>query len=75
MKIILVRYGELTLKGKNRSEFERVLYNNIKKQLSEFQINFYKDRNRIYLEIENDDRFEEIEKILKFKKKTNQIKQ
>ena len=33
MKIILVRYGELTLKGKNRSEFERVLYNNIKKQL------------------------------------------
>ena len=52
MKIILVRYGELTLKGKNRSEFERVLYNNIKKQLSEFQINFYKDRNIIYLEME-----------------------
>jgi len=65
MKIILVRYGELTLKGKNRSEFERVLYNNIKKQLSEFDVSFYKDRNRIYLEIENENRFEEIQKILK----------
>ena len=43
MKIILVRYGELTLKGKNRSEFERALYNNIKKQLLDFEINFYKD--------------------------------
>ncbi len=65
MKIILVRYGELTLKGKNRNEFERALYNNIRKQLDHLDLEFYKDRNRIYVQIENLEEFPQVENILK----------
>ena len=65
MKKVLIRYGELTLKGRNRSEFERILFNNIRRQLSDFKIIFNKDRNRIYLEIENENDFDDIAVILK----------
>lgn len=52
MQKILVRYGELTLKGKNRSEFERILFNNIQKQLKGLGVDSYhKDRNRIYIDV------------------------
>ena len=66
MKIILIRYGELTLKGKNRKEFERILFNNIQKQLKGLEIfKFRKDRSRIYLEITGDENLIEITKRLK----------
>ncbi len=65
MKIILIRYGELTLKGKNRKQFERTLYNNIQKQLSDFALKFRKDHNRIYITIENEEQYEEIRDILR----------
>lgn len=65
MKKILIRYGELTLKGKNRSEFERILFNNIQKQLKGLHIDSYhKDRNRIYIDVE-DNLVEEVSEILK----------
>ncbi len=50
MHYILVRYGELTLKGKNRNVFERQLLKNIKSQLKQFDLNIHKDRNRIYID-------------------------
>lgn len=50
MYYILVRYGELTLKGKNRNVFERQLLKNIKSQLKQFNLNIHKDRNRIYID-------------------------
>lgn len=65
MKVILIRYGELTLKGKNRKEFERILYNNIKKQLEEYDVRFNKDRNRIYLYIDTTEQYEQIKIELK----------
>lgn len=65
MKVILIRYGELTLKGKNRKQFERTLYNNIQKQLDGFDLKFKKDHNRIYLTIENEETYGEIRTILK----------
>ncbi len=65
MKIILIRYGELTLKGKNRKQFERTLYNNIQKQLSDFELKYRKDHNRIYIEINDVDKYPEIKTILK----------
>lgn len=65
MKVILIRYGELTLKGKNRKEFERQLFNNIKRQLEDYELKYKKDRNRIYLYIEEVSYFEEIKGILK----------
>lgn len=53
MQKILIRYGELTLKGKNRSEFERILFNNIQKQLKGLGVSeYHKDRNRIYIDVE-----------------------
>lgn len=64
MKVILIRYGELTLKGKNRKEFERQLYNNIKNQLCDFDLTYRKDRNRIYINIEDISKFDEITEIL-----------
>ena len=36
MKVVLIRYSEIHLKGKNRGFFERALVNNIKRNLSEF---------------------------------------
>ncbi len=65
MKVILIRYGELTLKGKNRKQFERQLFNNVQKQLSDFDLVFRKDHNRIYLEIKDISQYEEIKAILK----------
>ena len=35
-KAILIRYGEIHLKGQNRPFFERVLLTNIKKALKDF---------------------------------------
>jgi thiamine biosynthesis protein ThiI len=32
-RLIFIRYSELTLKGKNRNEFAKVLYKNLVKQL------------------------------------------
>ncbi len=65
MKVILIRYGELTLKGKNRKQFERQLFNNVQKQLSDFDLMFRKDHNRIYLEIKDISQYEDIKAILK----------
>ncbi len=65
MKVILIRYGELTLKGKNRKQFERQLFNNVQKQLSDFDLVYRKDHNRIYLEISDMDQYDEIKTILK----------
>ena len=36
-KLIYIKYGELTLKGKNRREFARCLCNNVKKALADFK--------------------------------------
>ena len=36
MKIILIKYGELTTKGANRNLFINTLYNNIKKALENY---------------------------------------
>ena len=38
-KVILVRFGEIFLKGKNRGFFEKVLVSNIKTALEKCKIN------------------------------------
>jgi len=38
-KVILLRIGEIFLKGKNKSYFDSVLINNIKRQLTGININ------------------------------------
>ncbi len=65
MHYILVRYGELTLKGKNRNVFERQLLKNIKSQLKEFELSIHKDRNRIYIDEVASEKVEEVRSRLK----------
>jgi len=45
-KVILLRFGELYLKGKNKGFFERTLLNNIKQTLSEFDLKVVKISGR-----------------------------
>ena len=45
-KVILLRFGELYLKGKNKGFFERALLNNIKSALKEFDVNVCKISGR-----------------------------
>lgn len=47
---ILVRYGELSTKGKNKNDFIRRLYQNMKNALREFSaLEFEKTHDRIYI--------------------------
>ena len=49
-KVILLRYGELFLKGKNRNLFEKKLIENIKKSLTGVDYKFIRTQNRYYIE-------------------------
>lgn len=49
-KVILLRYGELFLKGKNRNLFEKKLIENIKKSLAGVDYKIIRTQNRYYLE-------------------------
>ena len=59
-KVILLRIGEIFLKGKNKSYFENTLINNIKRHLSGYKYTFVKSQNRYYLEDFNQDELDEI---------------
>ena len=59
-KVILLRIGEIFLKGKNKSYFENTLINNIKRHLSGYKYSFVKSQNRYYLEDFNQDELDEI---------------
>ena len=45
-KVILLRYGEIHLKGANRGYFEHVLLNNIRHSLKDFDCNIQKVAGR-----------------------------
>lgn len=45
-KVIVIRYGEIYLKGKNRDYFERLLIKNIKYRLSKFKCTLRPNRSR-----------------------------
>ena len=49
-KVIIIRWGESHLKGKNRGQFERMLENNIKHAISPFNISLKKISGRYVLE-------------------------
>ncbi len=55
-KIILVRYGEIMLKGLNRSHFENKLVSNIKKAIQQYgNADVIRSQGRIYVEPLSDD--------------------
>ena len=55
-KLYLIRYGEIGLKGENRSLFEDKLMSNIKKSIEkeDSDLNIYKTPGRIFLETSAD---------------------
>ncbi len=63
-KVIIVKYGEIGLKGKNRYYFENILVGNIKKRLKDYDIKVFKTHGRIYVE-NVDEHIEEITTLLK----------
>ena len=63
MKIILIKYGELTTKGANSNLFINTLYNNVKKALEDYNVKIIKNRVRMFIETE--DNLDEIVNILK----------
>jgi len=59
-KVILLRYGEIYLKGRNRSYFERCLLDNVKEALSNYRCNVIKMQGRYLIEGFDADLTEEI---------------
>lgn len=49
-KVILLRYGEIFLKGRNKSYFEKLLIDNIKDKLQGIDCEFVRTQNRYYIE-------------------------
>lgn len=58
-KLIMIKYGELTTKKQNRKEFINLLDRNIKRMLSDNDIEIRKDRVRMYIRV-FDGKFDEV---------------
>ncbi|MGM9948341.1 tRNA uracil 4-sulfurtransferase ThiI [Floccifex sp.] len=53
---ILIRYGELSLKGKNRNSFIKQLYDNVRKACTGFpSLEFEKQHDRMYIFLHDED--------------------
>ncbi|GAA0380281.1 tRNA uracil 4-sulfurtransferase ThiI [Bacillus horti] len=65
IEFILIRFGELALKGKNRNKFESQLQDNIKNQLKDFKIKIKRTFGRMYVYLENDADYEKVQQRLK----------
>ena len=52
-KIIYLKYGELTLKGKNRKFFQSLLIKNLKKAISDFKVKIIDKFDHLIIEVEN----------------------
>ena len=64
-ELIMVRYGELSTKGKNRQDFIKKLGDNIKRTLKKFsKLTYEVNRDHIYIHL-NEEPYEEIKPLLK----------
>jgi len=64
MRVILIKYGELTTKKANRNFFIKKLTENLQHKLKNMNVKIVKDRSRMYLEFLDQD-LEKIERIVK----------
>ncbi len=64
-KVIIIRYGELFLKGKNRNYFESVCINNMRTALGELEYTLIKRGGRFYLQDFDENDIDEIVERLK----------
>ena len=58
-------YGELSLKGKNRGQFEKMLRNRINRALSGYEFQLNDDLSKLYVDIKTEDMEEITEKLKK----------
>lgn len=65
-KVILIRYGEIYLKGNNRYYFESMLIRNIKKAIAEFECDFKQSQSRYTVENYSDSDEKKIIKVLRY---------
>ena len=64
-KLIMIKYGELTTKKANRKFFVETLSNNIERVLKQYNVIIKKDRVRMYIEFEDKDLNNIIDKLNK----------
>ncbi len=63
-KVLIIRYGEISLKGLNRPYFENTLLKNVKRAIKHLgDINVYKAYGRLYIDLEDYDVDEIIEAV------------
>ena len=63
-EVILVRFGEIFLKGKNYGFFEKTLFNNIRKKLDGLNLSINKTSGRIIIsDFSDEDKMEIIERV------------
>ena len=60
---ILVRFGDLTLKGKNQNTFLRALYKLIEKKLEGLNVEIENRHDRVYIHLNNEDVNKVIERL------------
>ena len=58
-------YGELSLKGKNRGQFEKILRNRINRALSGYEFQLNDDLSKLYVDVKTEDMEEITEKLKK----------
>ncbi|KYG91505.1 MULTISPECIES: tRNA uracil 4-sulfurtransferase ThiI [Metasolibacillus] len=64
-KEILIRYGELSTKGRNKNDFIRRLRENIRYSFADIlPLNIRAERDRMFIEIENDEKYQVLMKRL-----------
>lgn len=64
-ELIMVRYGELSTKGKNRQDFINLLAQNIKRTLKKFEnLTYEVRRDHIYIHLHGED-YDEVKELLK----------
>ena len=59
MKMLLLRYGELALKGKNRNQFENALIKNVRDSLQGLSAEVKKVYGRLFVYLQDEENFEE----------------
>jgi len=65
-KFLIVRYGEIALKGRNRSYFENKLVHNIKNVIRDMDgVKLSKQHGRIFVEHDTEDTDEVVERVIK----------
>ncbi|MGB3366295.1 MAG: tRNA uracil 4-sulfurtransferase ThiI [Acidaminobacteraceae bacterium] len=64
-RTLIVRYGEIALKGDNRSYFEKRLVKNMKAVLKGIDCKITKEHGRIFVEFEPEDYDDILEKVIK----------